>query len=197
MYYIIIESTQLKQLLSFLKVEHKIEPRFMYRNAIKFMRSCFFMTAAIRLCPQNFFPMISQIDYKLPDQLFIKKFNYLQVYEVLTNINVYSGQLFTKLYLITHIFRLSFILNSKYLTTITDLSEIYFEFYVKVITNMHSVFTSNVIYLNIKNALLKIANLLKTKKCLYKNPGNPYLKLRRIFPAINIAFRFKISKYVL
>lgn len=51
--------------------------------------------------------------------------------------------------------------------------------------------------MNIFNLLLKNANLLKFIKCFYKKPGNPYLRVRKIFPAVNIAFGFKIGKYVI
>jgi hypothetical protein len=37
----------------------------------------------------------------------------------------------------------------------------------------------------------------RIRKRFFKKHGNPFIKLKRIFPAINIAFGFKISKYVI
>jgi len=62
---------------------------------------------------------------------------------------------------------------------------------------MFGIFSDILIYSHISNNCLKNQNLLHLIKAFYKRPGNPYLRLRRIFPAINIAFGFKISKYVI
>lgn len=40
-------------------------------------------------------------------------------------------------------------------------------------------------------------NLNKLIKRFYKKRGSPYLKVKARFPSINIAFRFKISEYVI
>lgn len=37
------------------------------------------------------------------------------------------------------------------------------------------------------------SNLRKLIRLFYKNPGSTYLKVKRRFPSINIAFGFKIS----
>lgn len=35
------------------------------------------------------------------------------------------------------------------------------------------------------------------RKRFFKRHGNQFIRLKRTFPAINIAFRFKVSKYVI
>lgn len=138
---------------------------------------------------------IIEIKYTLNENLGYS-LSYKKIYYIIKNIQENAQHFFLQLFLITHIFRLSFVLNSKYITTIDSDLELNYQFYLNPI-KFFGDFTSNLIYNNIFNLFLKNINLLKFIKRFYKKPGNPYLKLRRIFPAVNIAFRFKISKYVI
>lgn len=94
---------------------------------------------------------------------------------------------FLQLFLAIHLFRLSFILNSKRISTITDLLELAFQYYNNIPLFYCSAYITNIAFLNIQNFFIKNINLVKFVKIFYKKPGNPYLRLRKIFPAVNVA----------
>lgn len=191
MYYIIIESTHQKFILKGLTQTTQ--------NQIIYILPKFRISPQDHLIMPRIFNLSNNINYHFSIKYVFNKqlnyrLNYLKIYAGLTNIKVGAQFLFLELFLITHIFRLSFILNAKQITTIDEDLELNYQFYLNPI-KFSGEFILNLIYRNIFNLILKNVNFLKFIKCFYKKPGNPYLRLRRIFPAVNVAFRFKISQY--
>lgn len=45
--------------------------------------------------------------------------------------------------------------------------------------------------------LIQMHTVIRIRKSFFKRHGNQFIRLKRTFPAINIASRFKISKYVI
>lgn len=78
-----------------------------------------------------------------------------------------------------------------------DTSELSYQYYTQISDTRFESFTIHHNFLNISKLFLKNINLFKFIKIFYKRPGNPYLRIRKIFPAINVATRFKISKHVI
>ena len=52
-------------------------------------------------------------------------------------------------------------------------------------------------YQYVTAALRQQHTVSRIRKRFFKQHGNQFIRLKRTFPAINIAFRFKISKYVI
>lgn len=197
MFYIIIESTHLQQILKYKLIEYTVQPMIIMRKTINLDIMNTKFISNISLSNAFFHYVMQPNEYLFQQPLVMKKLNYLEIYEVLTNINFNTLLLWSKLFLLMYVLRLSFVFNAKYFSMYTDVLENYPQLYLNVTSTFKSQYSANLISLNLRVLFLKITNLLKIIKCFYKKPGSPYLRVRRIFPAVNIAFRFKISKYVL
>lgn len=197
MFYIIIESTHVGFIVKNKLIEYKTQPITTFRKQINLNLMNINWISTFSLNDVSFHYLMTTDEYLPLDTVNFRNLNYLELYEILTNINLNAFLLWSKLYLSTSIFRLSFVFNAKYFTMYTNSLENYPQLYLNISSSFTGMYTENLIGLNLRVFFLKITNLLKMIKCFYKKPGSPYLRVRKIFPAVNIAFGFKISKYVL
>lgn len=197
MFYIIIESTHVGFIVKNKLIEYKTQPVTTFRKQINLNLMNINWISTFSLNDVSFHYLMTTNEYLPLDTVNFRNLNYLELYEILTNINLNAFLLWSKLYLSTSIFRLSFVFNAKYFTMYTNILENYPQLYLNISSSFIGMYTKNLIGLNLRVFFLKITNLLKMIKCFYKKPGSPYLRVRKIFPAVNIAFGFKISKYVL
>lgn len=197
MCYIIIESTQLTQILKNKLTEFKTQPvvRTLQIFDTNLINIPFISTFSLNETTSHY--LMKTNEYTIHQPKLMKQLNYLEIYEILTRINLNAFFLWGKLFLITNILRLSFVFNAKYFSMHTDILENYSQLFVNLTAKFNSAYSTNLISLNLRLLFLKIINLIKLIKCFYRKPGNPYLRIRKIFPTVNIAFGFKISKYVL
>lgn len=112
---------------------------------------------------------------------------YLHINKTITQIMLNCFAHFLQLFLVIHLFRLSFVLNAKRISTIDDSLELAFQYYKNIPLFYCSTYITNIACLNIQHFFRKNTNLVKFVKIFYKKPGNPYLRLRKIFPAVNVA----------
>lgn len=107
--------------------------------------------------------------------------------KILQNIIQFTYFHFLQLYLSIYCFKLSFITNAKELKTIENTLELAFQLYNITAYHNISTYINNIIYFNLFEHYLKTFNIIKFKKQLYFRPGSPYLRIKKNFPAINIA----------
>lgn len=158
MFYIIIESTHIHFILKNKLIEYQTKPVITSRKDITLDLINLTWLSNFSLDNTTFHYLMLSNEYLSFDILKMPKLNYLEIYEILTNINVNTFLLWSQLYLSTAILRLSFIFNAKYFTMYTgyfrNLSTTLFEyfnkFYWKLCNQLYSFKFTIIIFKNSK-----------------------------------------------